>query len=116
VLALEIARQLQKSGDIVTHLFLIDPYFRVNDVYHELNIAKSDIDLVGRLNYKYNPQEITLNENTKVILFKAMLEHNFDSKNEANRLFDYYVNSLEFNNLDLVVKNITKIIEQSLCY
>ncbi len=98
VLALEISKQFIQAGHTVSHLFMVDPLFKVKETIETLGLSNDDIPLVGQLNHKYSPDFMALGENIKIFLFKAM-------KNDeaTGKIFKHYALETKFNYLDKVI-------------
>jgi len=99
VLAFEMCKQLIRSGNEVSHLFMVDPYFNVRDVFKQLNSQDNEIETVGHLNYKYNPTDSLDINQVPITLFKATVKYN----NDSNNLFNYYAMNEEYNCLDKII-------------
>lgn len=98
VLAFEIAKQLIQAGDRVSHLFMVDAYFKVKDVFKNLKNHSHAIETVGHLNYKYDPDGSFLGD-LNMTLFKATEIHS----GENSELFNYYAKNEKYNGLDKIL-------------
>lgn len=105
VLAFEICKQLLQAGEEVSDLFMVDPYFKVNEAFNVLGRQANIIDAVGSLNIKYDPQPMDELSGVNIVLFKAGKEYEGPNK----ELFNHYVVNERYNSLDKIIpaKNIT---------
>lgn len=99
VLAFEISKQLIQLGDKVTHLFMVDPYFKVNEISNKLSSNVNNTEVAGLLNYKYNSNKVEKLHDMKVTLFKATIEH----IGEHSEFFNYYTKNEQYNSLEQII-------------
>jgi pimeloyl-ACP methyl ester carboxylesterase len=84
ILAFEIARQLIDLGNEISDLIIIDSYFNYKNTIDTIAMSLNSEFLYDYkredINYTYHPLKVSFPLSSKVLLFKASKENNFNNK------------------------------------
>jgi N-(5-amino-5-carboxypentanoyl)-L-cysteinyl-D-valine synthase len=106
VLALEMALQLARAGERVDNLVIIDSYFNVRQASSEIGLPDKD-DILDPINYYYAPSQADLQclreHLGNVVMYKAPKLNNIIRSDEQRQLFEFYLQSTPYHNLDTLL-------------